>query len=63
MIATTLHIIWTLIAFTLFVGVVIWAWSGKRKQDFEALAHLPLEDDRPEIGDRPRFSPPQISPP
>ena len=47
MIATTLHIIWTLVAFTFFIGVVIWAWSGKRKHDFEALARLPLEDDQP----------------
>ncbi len=46
MIATTLHIIWTLVALTLFVGIVIWAWSGKRKQEFEVLAHLPLEDDQ-----------------
>jgi cytochrome c oxidase cbb3-type subunit IV len=55
MIATTLHIIWTLVAFTFFIGVVIWAWSGKRKQDFEALARLPLEDDQ-EKGVRPQFS-------
>jgi cytochrome c oxidase cbb3-type subunit 4 len=58
MIATTLHIIWTLIAFTLFVGVVIWAWSGKRKQDFEVLANLPLEDDQPgNRGQTPIFPP------
>jgi cytochrome c oxidase cbb3-type subunit 4 len=46
MIATTLHIIWTLVALMLFVGIVIWAWSGKRKQEFEVMAHLPLEDDQ-----------------
>ena len=46
MTAITLHIIWTLVAFVLFVGVVIWAWSGKRKHEFEVLAHLPLEDDQ-----------------
>ena len=47
MIATTLHIIWTVIALILFVGIVVWAWSGQRKQEFEMLAHLPLEDDQP----------------
>jgi cytochrome c oxidase cbb3-type subunit IV len=47
MIATTLHIGWTLVAFAVFIGVVVWAWSGKRKKDFEALANLPLEDDKP----------------
>lgn len=47
MTATTLYIFWTIIAFTLFVGIVIWAWSGKRKREFKTLAHLPLEDDQP----------------
>lgn len=47
MIAILLHSIWTVVAFVLFVGIVIWAWSGKRKQEFEALAQLPLEDDQP----------------
>jgi cytochrome c oxidase cbb3-type subunit 4 len=47
MIAILLHSIWTVVAFALFVGIVIWAWSGKRKQEFEVLAHLPLEDDQP----------------
>ncbi len=43
----TLYIAWTIVAFLLFVGIVFWAWSGKRKKEFKALAHLPLEDDRP----------------
>ena len=47
MIAIKLHIIWTIVACVLFVGIVIWAWSGKRKQDFAVMAHLPLEDDQP----------------
>ena len=51
MTAITLHIVWTIVAFTLFVGIVIWAWSGKRKQEFEALAQLPLEDDQPVVPD------------
>jgi cbb3-type cytochrome oxidase subunit 3 len=29
----------------LFVGLVLWAWSGKRKADFERAAQTPLEDD------------------
>jgi cytochrome c oxidase cbb3-type subunit 4 len=28
-----------------FVGLCFWAWSGRRKADFEASALLPLEDD------------------
>jgi cytochrome c oxidase cbb3-type subunit 4 len=28
-----------------FIGIVLWAWSSRRRQDFEEAAHLPLEDD------------------
>lgn len=28
-----------------FVAVVLWAWSKKRKPDFERAARLPLEED------------------
>jgi cytochrome c oxidase cbb3-type subunit 4 len=42
---TTLHSIWTVVMLALFVGIVIWAWSGKRKDDFREAASLPLEDE------------------
>lgn len=29
----------------LFLGIVAWAYSGKRKTEFEQAAQLPLEDD------------------
>jgi len=29
-----------------FVGLCIWAWSSRRKADFEASAALPLEEDQ-----------------
>jgi len=29
----------------LFVGIVAWAWSARRRKDFEEAARLPLEDD------------------
>jgi cytochrome c oxidase cbb3-type subunit 4 len=35
----------TIIAMAAFVGVVAWAWSRKRKADFDAAARLPLEED------------------
>ncbi len=28
-----------------FVVIVIWAWSGNRKEDFEEAANLPLDDN------------------
>lgn len=31
----------------LFVWLVIWAWSRKRRGDFDAAARLPLEDEEP----------------
>jgi len=29
-----------------FVGLWIWAWSSRRRADFEASAALPLEEDQ-----------------
>jgi cytochrome c oxidase cbb3-type subunit 4 len=37
--------IWTVIAFVFFVGVVIWAWSSRRKKDFDKAARMALDDD------------------
>lgn len=33
----------TLTLLSAFVGVVVWAWSSKRKADFDEAARLPLE--------------------
>jgi len=35
----------TLSLLLLFVGLAIWAWSGRRKDLFEQMAQLPLDDD------------------
>jgi len=37
--------VWTVIVFILFVGIVIWAWSGKNKAAFDEASRIPLEDD------------------
>ncbi|MGB5180404.1 MAG: cbb3-type cytochrome c oxidase subunit 3 [Gammaproteobacteria bacterium] len=40
--------VWTVVVLVLFVGIVIWAWSSKRKQDFDEAANIPFhEDDKP----------------
>jgi cytochrome c oxidase cbb3-type subunit 4 len=46
-IRTFLHIVMTVLAFITFVGIVYWAYSGKRKAQFEAAANAPfaLPDD------------------
>ena len=43
------HSIWTVMMFVLFIGIIIWAWSGKRKDDFREAANLPLDDDEPHL--------------
>ena len=35
----------TAILLLAFVGLIIWAWSARRKSDFEAAAKLALDDD------------------
>jgi cytochrome c oxidase cbb3-type subunit IV len=35
----------TAVLLAIFIGGWIWAWSGRRRSDFEAAARLPLEDE------------------
>jgi cytochrome c oxidase cbb3-type subunit IV len=44
-IITDLRIIATVAAFVTFVGIWVWAWSGRHKEDFDEAARLPLEGD------------------
>ena len=39
--------IMTVVMMTVFIGIVLWAWSGKRREDFEAAARVPLDDEAP----------------
>lgn len=39
------HSIWTVIVFIIFIGIVLWAYSDKRKKDFDEAANLALDDD------------------
>ncbi len=41
----TFQSIWSIVILVTFLGIVYWAYSGKRKADFEEAANLPLEDD------------------
>lgn len=40
----TLRSLSTVFAFTAFIGVCIWAYSGKRRDDFDRAANLPFAD-------------------
>jgi cytochrome c oxidase cbb3-type subunit 4 len=35
----------TLIAFVAFIGVCVWAWSDRRKAQFDEAAQLPFADE------------------
>jgi cytochrome c oxidase cbb3-type subunit IV len=41
----TLSGVLTVLALLAFLSVTFWAYSSKRKADFDAAARLPLEDD------------------
>jgi cytochrome c oxidase cbb3-type subunit 4 len=41
---TVFHGLWTAALLVIFIGIVVWAWSGKRKRAFDEAAHMPLED-------------------
>ena len=44
-----LRSIMTVLTFMAFVGIVWWAYSGRRKTAYEEAARLPLDDDEPII--------------
>jgi cytochrome c oxidase cbb3-type subunit 4 len=35
----------TLALLSLFIMLALWAWSGRRKELFDAMARMPLEED------------------
>lgn len=45
---STIFSLWTVIVFILFIGIVVWAWSGKRKQEFDEAAMIPFNDENDE---------------
>jgi len=49
---TLLQSIWTVVIMVTFLGIVAWAWSGKRKSSFDEAARLPF-DEYPDGSRRP----------
>jgi cytochrome c oxidase cbb3-type subunit IV len=41
----TLSGIFTAVLIVLLAGIAAWAWSGKRREAFDAAARAPLEED------------------
>ena len=39
--------VWTVIAMVVFIGIVIWAFSKRKKADFEEAGRMALNDEKP----------------
>ena len=42
---TDMQSLFTLVSFVTFVVIVVWAYSGRRKQAFDEAANLPFADE------------------
>ena len=42
---TLIQSIWSIVILVTFLGIVAWAYSGKRKADFDEAANLPFADE------------------
>ena len=42
---SVIHGLWTLVLIVVFVAIVVWAFSRKRKAAFDAAARIPIDDD------------------
>jgi cytochrome c oxidase cbb3-type subunit 4 len=40
----SIQVMWTLVAFVVFVGIVIWAFSSKRQQEFHEASMLAFDE-------------------
>jgi cytochrome c oxidase cbb3-type subunit 4 len=47
---TLFQSLWTIVVMITFLGIVVWAFSSKRKAAFDEAARLPFEDE-PQIDD------------
>ena len=41
----TLRSIVTVVTFLVFIGIVVWAWSGRNAKGFDGAAQLPFKQD------------------
>ena len=42
---TLFQSLWTIVVMVTFLGIVVWAFSSKRKSAFDEAARLPFEDE------------------
>jgi cytochrome c oxidase cbb3-type subunit 4 len=43
------HGLWTLLILAVFVGIVAYVWSRRRRDHFERAGRIPLDDDEPGV--------------
>ncbi|QDZ30530.1 cbb3-type cytochrome c oxidase subunit 3 [Noviherbaspirillum sp. UKPF54] len=39
------RILFTVVSFLTFIGIILWAYSARRRADFEVAANLPFADE------------------
>jgi len=44
------RVVFTLLSFAIFAGIVVWAWSGRNRKAFDEAAMLPFADEANEGG-------------
>ena len=42
---TLIQSLWSIVILVTFIGIVLWAYSSKRKTAFDEAARLPFDDD------------------
>ncbi|KMV31032.1 CcoQ/FixQ family Cbb3-type cytochrome c oxidase assembly chaperone [Photobacterium swingsii] len=48
----TVHSIWTVILFSSFIGIVVWAFSKRQKARFDEAANLVFADEEKDVATR-----------
>ncbi len=48
----TVHSIWTVILFSSFIGIVVWAFSKRQKSRFDEAANLVFADEEKDVATR-----------
>ena len=44
---TFVQSVWTVMAMAVFIGIVVWAFSRRKKADFEKAGRMAIDDDKP----------------
>jgi cytochrome c oxidase cbb3-type subunit 4 len=48
----TVHSVWTVVLFISFIGIILWAYSKRRKSDFSEAANLVFADEEQDLATR-----------